>query len=395
MFAIYNNNGVAENKGGPAGYLFNLQCGLRENNYVIEILSDFNQAGIKNSKTKLKKVKIQLFEEIRSILHFYKKGLTIKYKSKNNFNNYAVLHIHSSEDAYYIKKLIGFRNKIILSSHKPETLANEKIGAINLECGRNWKCLLLRSFYDYIEKTVYSFSDGFVFPSEGAEKLYESFTGYKKNKIGKPVKYVYTGCKKKTITINRMNYRKNLGISNDEFMISYIGRHNYIKGYDLLTKIGDQLINDGMSVVCAGQTSSITYPISKKWIELGYISDAQNLINASDVVIIPNRNTYFDLVIIEILSMGKIVITSHTGGNVDIAKETRGLVLFETGNERSLLQAIQKVREMSIKTRATLQSENIKFYEKHCSPLEFSRNYINAINEILVEMNEAEIKQRF
>ena len=93
--------------------------------------------------------------------------------------------------------------------------------------------------------------------------------------------------------------------------------------------------------------------------------------------------------------MGKIVITSHTGGNVDIAKETRGLVLFETGNERSLLQAIQKVREMSIKTRATLQSENIKFYEKHCSPLEFSRNYINAINEILVEMNEAEIKQRF
>ena len=95
-----------------------------------------------------------------------------------------------------------------------------------------------------------------------------------------------------------------------------------IKGYDRLVKIYPELKQRGIEVVVAGGKGGIAYPLDSGWHELGYISDVPNLIHASDVIVIPNRNTYFDLIILEALSQGRIVISSNTGGNIDIAKET-------------------------------------------------------------------------
>lgn len=384
MFAIYNYIGLEENKGGPSGYLYHLNCGFQENGYDIAILSDMSSAKRKK-KVEVKRDKIEFIAQGRNILHFYKIGLKIKYESINNWNAYNVIHVMSSEDAYYLKKLYGYKGKIVLTSHKPESLADEKISGLNLRNGTNWKCRILRIFYDYIEKKAYKLSDAFVFPSINSEAIYNNFPGYRKYSKGKTVKYVYTGCVEKKVTLDREFYRKNIGISENDFAISYIGRHNYIKGYDLLADIGEKLIDNHINIICAGAKTTISYPLSPNWKELGFISDVQNLINASDAVVVPNRNTYFDLVVIEILSMGKLVITSKTGGNIDIAKHTNGLILFEEGNKQSLYEAILKVKNMKSEERNKLQRENYAFYCNYCSVKKFAQKYVMEINDILNE----------
>lgn len=289
MFAIYNNNGFIENKGGPAGYLFYLNEGFKKLNINVKILHDFDDRKTNNNICKKKLFKNEFFEEIKSILHFYKLGFEIK-KGVNNFNDFKIIHVMSSEDAYYLKKICRFKGKLILTSHKPESLACEKISGINLRNGKRWNCTLLKKFFNYIEKYSYRVCDGFVFPSQNAAKIYYNFPGFSKYSVNKPIKYVYTGCSKKNITINSSDYRRKINLTDNDYVISYIGRHNEIKGYDLLTSIAEQLNKNNIFVVCAGSTSNLNYPQIPSWIELGYVSDVQNLINASDLIVVPNRS---------------------------------------------------------------------------------------------------------
>lgn len=396
MFAIYNSMGIGENRGGPQGYLYQLNAGFKENEFNITILSDFSPAQL-NKKSRESFVSSEkktsvITETIRSILHFYKIGYLIKKNKKNNFNRYDVLHVHSSEDVYYLRRILGYKGKIIFTSHKPESLADEKVSALKLRLGIDKKFSFLYIFYNQIEKKAYKYSDAYIFPSEHAKKIYNSFPGFIKYSAGKPVQYVFTGCSKKSLTIDRDAYRKQHGIDKNSFMVSYVGRHNFIKGYDLLSNIGEKLIDKGIVVVCAGAVSTIDYPKCNNWKELGYISDVQNLINASDVVVIPNRNTYFDLVIIEILSEGKIVVTSETGGNIDISKYTDGLILFEAGNSASLFESICKVKNLNSEERSNLELQNLSFYENNCAVKIFAKKYLDAVNLILSELGENQIE---
>ena len=157
-----------------------------------------------------------------------------------------------------------------------------------------------------------------------------------------------------------------------------------------MQNIGDKAISNGRKFtaaftvpIVAGAKSDIQYPKDSDWIELGYINDAMNLMSISDVVVIPNRNTYFDLVIIEALSLGKIVVTSNTGGNIDIAKTNRGLYLFDNNSEISCTEAIKHVLSMSNPERRDLETCSRKYYLENCTPEVFAENYLRVINEFI------------
>ena len=164
--------------------------------------------------------------------------------------------------------------------------------------------------------------------------------------------------------------------------MGYVGRHNKIKGYDRLVRMFTEMERKSIHVIVAGSKEGIKCPESPFWHELGYINDSQNLMNAVDVVVVPNRNTYFDLVILEALSRGKIVITSNTGGNISIAKETKAIVLFDNEKEE-LLDAIMRVKKLVKEERAEMEQDAILFYESKCSCEAFARGYLDVLNKFV------------
>ena len=121
------------------------------------------------------------------------------------------------------------------------------------------------------------------------------------------------GCKAK---VNREDFRKKYGIPDNAFVISYAGRHNEIKGYADLKKLGEKLLADkNVYFLIAGKEEPMTGLKNDHWIEVGWTNDPHSLIAASDVFVLPNHETYFDLILLEVLSLGVPVVMSRTGGN--------------------------------------------------------------------------------
>lgn len=382
--AIINIKNKSASVGGPSGYLYNLYLGAEEIKgfpdfkYLIENTTG-NDGITTDVESKITNFK-ELFLSLREFLYFFKQGYIFKKKLGEDIKEYDLIHVHTTETLLYLRWFCKYKGKVVFTPHRPESLREELIAVVKRKKKGSYH--LLGKWYDFLESKSYCLADAFIYPSDGAMKIYNSFPGFTKNLTGKEVRFLYTGIRKKEITLSRDDYRTKNRISKEAFVISYIGRHNSIKGYDRLVDIFPKFEADNVEFVIAGKIESDDYPKNAKWHELGYISDAQNLMNASDVVVIPNRNTYFDLVILEALSLGKIVITSNTGGNIDISKDTDALVLFDNNEDGSLLKAISMIKNMSTSNRKTLEEAALHFYKENCTEQIFANNYIRIINDI-------------
>lgn len=382
-FAIFNYSGKASGKGGPIGYLSHLYSGFVKD--VPELLS-ITQSGTKmrSNVTSSRSItsNIAFLFEIKSIFSYIKKGLLVRKKYASTINSYELLHLHESESVFYLRFFAKYKGKIILTSHRPEPLADEVINSMRAKLKGRYRLLYL--FLEWIEKYSYNKADAFIFPSVHAARIYEKFPGFVEHTRGKSIEYVVTGLNFKSPTASKEEYFKqhNIKLGLDKKVVSYIGRHNCIKGYDRVVSSFDIIRKNDACVIVAGAPGTIEYPKDDNWVELGYISDAMNLMNLSDIVFIPNRNTYFDLVIIEALSLGKIVITSNTGGNLDIAEDCKGLLLFDNEQANSFIDVIDRVLNMNEEERKLLENSSRNYYENYCTPSIFAKNYFKTISKL-------------
>lgn len=380
--AIFLSSGIGKNQGGPSGYVYNLYEGSLENGDPITVITpNMNiESAKKTANSDYSKKK---FGVLRSLLYIAKTGMRCRKSYKDVISQYDVIHVHSSQDLYYLKKYIGYNGTIVFTPHRPESYANELLNSYRITFGKLDSPTALLKKANWIEEFSYKNADHFIFPSSHSRDIYYAFPGFKDNTHGKPTHYLITGTPKKQVNMNRQDYRNKIGISNDDFMITFIGRHNEVKGYDLLTSLSDKLDEKGIFTVCAGSTKGAKIPHSERWIELGYIENVPDLMNSSDIVVIPNRNTYFDLVILEAFSLGKIVISSATGGNIDIASDTKGLLLFESGNTEELMNAILRVKQMTADERKVLEEDAQQYYSRNCRPTQFAKAYKEIIKSII------------
>lgn len=230
-------------------------------------------------------------------------------------------------------------------------------------------------------------ADNIIIACEEAEEpYYHEWPGYaefhKKNKH----KYVYmaTGTAPKSALVTKEEMRKKYGIPQDAFVISYVGRHNEIKGYDALKEIGKHLLdaNDSAYVFIAGTEGPLYHLEHNRWIEVGWTKDPGSVIQASDVFVLPNKETYFDLVMLEVLSLGQIVVASYTGGNKYFAKyENSGIFLYNNNTEAENI--ISQIIKMSEEKRKELRKKNLELYKAEFTNEAFAKRYIYSLHKIL------------
>lgn len=83
------------------------------------------------------------------------------------------------------------------------------------------------------------------------------------------------------------------------------------------------------------------------------------------------------------MAVGAIVITSNTGGNVDLAGETNGLLLFESGKIDSLNEAILRFLNLTDNEKRNMKTSNRNLYETKCSIDCFAKTYNSIVNELM------------
>ncbi len=383
---IYYPEDALEPKGGPAGYLYNLKKGLEEcrkqENLPVDISFYSNMpSGIENNSELRKRIPKRLLEFRRALndARFLRK----KFPIDNGMFAYDIIHFHSAEKMYLCRDFLNqYHGKVILTSHCPCGIYKERIDKLN-----PFDYKLMRNQIDKLEELDrYAFerADYIIFPCKDAEEPYfNTWPRYTSIRKDEKYRYMPTGIIACHAKINRENYRKKYGIPNDAFVISYVGRHNEIKGYTDLRQMGEQVLKDPNTYfLIGGKEEPIKGLNNDRWIEVGWTTDPYSLIAASDVFVLPNRETYFDLVLLEVLSLGIPVVLSDTGGNKFFKKyDLKGLKYFSSVDQG--VEAIKCFQLMDKQIRKKAGEKLAELCETEFSVKEFAHRYIQIISEIV------------
>lgn len=387
---IYKKESSLKPVGGSSGYLYNLKIGLqREKIQDIDFLEEDEINKTTSNKTKVKNIWHKLPDQIRKkminlllIKSLYKKNVI----ASRVFSNYDIIHFHSTLALYLNREsLKKFKGKVLITSHSPKPWHKEVIE----DNFSNMERKLYKFAYtklESVDKYAFNRADFIIFPCEQAEEPYaNNWDDYKeiKNHKGTSYRYIPSGIDSAKAKLNKKEVLQSYNIPYDSFIISYVGRHNETKGYDNLKEIGEYILNKYPKayILVAGKEEPIKGIDHPRWIEVGWTNDPHSIINVADVFILPNKETYFDLILLEVLSLGKIVIASKTGGNKYFERfPSKSIFLYENKDE-----AIIKIEDVMTKSKSEIVDKgniNKDLFSENFTLKKFTNDYQDLINKL-------------
>ena len=378
--------------GGPLGVGYHMYQTIRDNSIdYIEFLPGNSKQKEREAKQKAWLYKSKLLTKIvRSVRHIieYRNMFDNPVDNSNLFAKYDIVHFHRTSDMYKQRKsLAHFKGKVIITSHSPIPLAQELYAAAVTNIERRF---MKKKWEKFEEMDAWSFlnADYIVFPCEDAEepyylnwKYYKTIHEKKKNNY----RYIPTGISNISPSKDRTAIRKQYNIPQEQFLVVYAGRHNEVKGYDSLKSIGSCFLNqeENSSFLIAGTEGPLKRLEHERWIEAGWTREVHAIINAGDVFILPNKYTYFDLIMLEVLALGKIVIASRTGGNKYFEKaKVKGVFLYDT--EDQAIELLHQIKNLSKEKKIELEKSNREYFEEHLTAEKYVNTYVEMIQTIMV-----------
>lgn len=368
-------------KGGPAGYLYNLKQGLEENNTKgFEFLPSIGDSV--ESITFLQRIVPRRIKELRRLRNLI--CLPDRTEAPSvSYENYTSVHFHSTEDLYLHRKALeDYSGKVILTSHSPCAYHQELISRLNQKDVLRNEAILKR--LEDIDEYAFKRADWIIFPCREAEEPYfHTWKRYEKIRDASKIEYCPSGTKRCIAREPKKEVRCRFGIPDSAFVISYVGRHNEIKGYSDLVDVAPRLlsIDNNIWILVAGKESPLSAPSHPRWIEAGWTDDPHSIIAAADLFVLPNRETYFDLVMLEALSLGQIVAATATGGNRYFEKyRMSGIMLYDGADQ--LVSRIEEVRRQKTSVLTFWREENRRLFESDFSCRAFAERYSNLIDSI-------------
>ncbi|MDY7025840.1 MAG: glycosyltransferase family 4 protein [Pseudomonadota bacterium] len=305
-----------------------------------------------------------------------------------------IIHCHSSKDVLRIRNWNTKNNlniKIIFTVHNPINPFLEYKERLSKKIITKYGIKTFNKACD-IEKDIHNnaikFCDGFTFPCEPAiEGLKKTWKEFACLISAKPVQYFLTGANTRKPTKTAGEIKRNLQLNKSDIIICFAGRHTKVKGYDLLKQAAIKILDAEKQVffIILGEEKPLTGLKHHQWIEVGWCSDVANYLQIADLIVAPNRETYFDLGIIEYMSQGKAIITTNTGGNKIFRNMTSGIILIEPEAEQ-LLNAIRQLKTDS-KTLHKMGVDNKNMYLKHFTLEQFAEGFQNVVNNFLEDIN--------
>lgn len=338
---IWDRDFALRDVGGPFGYLYKIHEYLKSNpNDEIVFYSDIFKKdntngqstateGIGNkSRYTLKRIvsgvryrllprPIRLFYDV--IVRWYFKSIKLNDEELVLLNNVDFVHFHQTQDSLQLyKSFRKFKAKTVLTTHMPEPFIDE-LETVHPELRHCTKYKWFKNLLYKREALAYSVVDHIMFPVPMVQEAYTnncSILAKSFKTLQDKIFYVPTAIQS-TIKIDYTDieeYRQKLG--QYQFKVCFIGRHNVIKGYDKLQEIAKICWekNPNITFIIGGMEEPLRRIDNKNWVELGWINTYALLENI-DLFTLPNKQTFFDLILLEVLRQGVPCVVSETGGN--------------------------------------------------------------------------------
>ncbi|WP_243028293.1 glycosyltransferase family 4 protein [Thermus albus] len=296
-----------------------------------------------------------------------------------------VLVFHEWRLAYTYLERIGRQRgqKIFLMSHSPVEWAREYADTLRLYAGSSLLSEVVYRFYVEKEIATWLSCDGLLAPSRHSLDGY--FASYGRKRVEElQVIEVPTGVKELVPQRSPEETRKAWGIPQGAKVLGFFGRRHPHKGYDIFCELASAALREAPELVfVSAGDGPVSCPSLPNLVHLGFLREDRlaDAIAACDIVIVPNRVNYFDLIILEAMSLGKSVITTRVGGAKSITSP--GVSFLEKLDSGTILSTISELflEELRLEEKG---KANRLLYEQFYSLHAFGKRHLNLARSLLL-----------
>jgi glycosyltransferase involved in cell wall biosynthesis len=376
-------------KGGPYTYLYNLKQQITPNDGVeINFLSDlikFDEDRPFDPTPSATREVMKNFipkkwindRRVRKYLSKEKTDLVGKLKSVD-LHQYDVIHFHEAIDLWRCShSLKDYEGKILFTSHSPIPYHLEMLEEA-FHFSRNDISAATYKSLEEIDQSAFATANELVFPCHEALDGYYEWDKFQDLIRNKPTHSLLTGSAQATAATTKQEIFRRYAIPPGSFVISFTARHSAVKGYDLIESAGRSLLAQHKDIffLVAGKPAGNEKLQHPQWVQTGWTDDPFSIINAADIHLVPNRQTYFDLNVLEAMSLAKTIVLTETGGNRFLKHNiaSHGL-MFCRPNADDLVMSIQECYHRR-KELADWGDENKAAFDSRFTAKLFHRNYL-------------------
>ena len=304
----------------------------------------------------------------------------------------TIVHSHTPK-AGLVAMLAGMLAKVPIKVHT--------IAGLPLESRTGIK----RRILSVVEKVVYHFADKVYPNSNGLKEFVLKGNLCPSNKLKIIGKGSSNGIDldhfKKTEAVQEEGYksRKNLGISENDFVFLFIGRIVKDKGIEQLAVAFDKIQKSRKDVklVLLGRKEDHLDPISQEANQImdtnnhiiytGYQLDIRPYLALADCFVFPTFREGLPNVLLQACAFNLPIIASKVTGNTDIIVEGVNGLFFEAGNSDSLLEKMQIILNND-KVRDSLAIDSRRLVKE-----KYNRNFVwqSILSEYKSLLNEARL----
>ncbi|MEM2045954.1 MAG: glycosyltransferase family 4 protein [Candidatus Bathyarchaeia archaeon] len=252
--------------------------------------------------------------------------------------------------------------------------------------GSSWVWPIIYRMLAKIELRTLLKSDGLIVPSRSAlEDYFKGIPGRQKL-FQLPIYEIKSGVPKLVARRCRDEILPQWGVQPRSKVVGYFGRLHFHKGYDLFCRaaeIAHEEKYENLIFVAAGRGYLPSPHYLPNFRYLGYLTEElADAVAAVDLVVVPNRVSYFDLFILEAMSLGKPVLTSRVGGNLSL--DSPGIFFLKELNPKSLLSMILALLS-DPRYLEEAGKANQRTYEEQYNLLVFGKRHLEFAQSILSE----------
>lgn len=331
IFAPYQLN---KNMGGPSGFLaHNLLSKPRD---IFCFIEDLFPLKFRN--------RYSVDRIFQKLMYLNRLSKVEKIFNSIDASSYKYIFFHDCLTLYKCMRLINKNQVVILQSHSPE-LPSEEYLSENFD-------LEMYSYVRKAEQESFKRADLLIFPNKGAAEIYNDLITDKLK-----IQYILSGAsREEKLTKYPLDSRK--------LNILFIGRRNTIKGFDFLMDVfsNKKLQNNHNLLLLGTKTKETQYP--NNIYDIGFSNSPLNWVNSVDYVINTNKQSYFDLSVIEALSIGAKIIMTDNYGHSYFKNKSNDIITFEYGNISNVVDIISSLDKSQTYQKST---ENLELYENELS----------------------------
>jgi glycosyltransferase involved in cell wall biosynthesis len=270
---------------------------------------------------------------------------------RENAAGYPFIWFHDVFAFAACEDLLPPSQKVILQSHSPQ-LPSEEIAAAPRSTPGDIE------WVERAQARAFARADVCVFPNADSARIYESLLT-ERNEL----RYVMSGCRP-------MTPRYDLPLDPAYIYYLYIGRRVHIKGFDIVLEAFKQIYDTDAAVklLLLGSGDVVQHP---GIIDVGHVTDPASWLAACDYMISANVQSYFDLAVMEALSLGTPIILTCTGGHRDFMNaQSAGIIPVREADPQLLAASMLANRTKRLQNAARCDA-NRKLYSDSYSDAKY------------------------